>query len=294
MKRLVAFCFVIISFFCDAQIVGANKVQKKTSIEILSTNAEEGTIYNDTSRGVYVIKTTSGWEQLLTKCYPQPEIPEIDTIYQAGNSIAIVLDNILLGDSIQLESNSKVIDYNFTDTIVFLGFTPDNKNQTVILRVSNNCGSVDSSLLVSVSVPKISKVEDFKIDGVAFKARKVDNLWWMCEGVKKGNVDAYFEINQNSSCPSGWRLPTENEWHNLLMNYEGAFNSLFEAPESGIGLGLTHTGAKKDDELIMHGERAFYWYDEGKKDGVVILTEVGSLFVNEDIKNIKVPIRCVK
>ena len=243
---------------------------------------------------VLVISTKKGLRQLETSCYPKTSLPKIDSSYQKGNQIALLFDSTTFINDITIRSNYTNLNVSNYDSVILIPFKPVRDTIFITIEASNGCGQSNATFEFSTIPIQISEIKEFKENGIRIHARKVNDTWWMTGDLQ--NENSSFRKSKDCDCPSGWQIPSEMDWLNLLGTYSYIYLALFDSPEiDNIGLGFVKNGAKNGSgDHLFKDERAFYWYKEGHKMGVVIITESGELFVSEELGKIEVPLRCIK
>lgn len=89
--------------------------------------------------------------------------------------------------------------------------------------------------------PDYIDISSLSLNGVDWRNPKNDLLWQGVSGI-------------NNPCPSGWRLPTMQEWADegaSWTNYNSGFNSVLKLPSAG---GRSYRGAAS-----QNGSESYYW-----------------------------------
>lgn len=91
-----------------------------------------------------------------------------------------------------------------------------------------------------------------------------------------------------AALPDGWRLPTVDEWKNLITQYGGgeqAYQALFTGGSSGLDLQMLSWRAGKDYIYSGFGELGFFWSgSEGNDTHFAACLEFENSTAKESIK----------
>ena len=104
---------------------------------------------------------------------------------------------------------------------------------TVTLEATNEHGNDTVTKLHYITIKETGTFVDSR-DGKTYKTTKIGTQWWMAENLAYNVGDGCWAYNNDESnvatygrlyiweaaqaaCPSGWHLPSENEWKQLEM-----------------------------------------------------------------------------
>ncbi len=142
----------------------------------------------------------------------------------------------------------------------------------------------DSVIFCLKGLPKFGSFIDSR-DGKTYKTVTIGNQTIITENLAyKPDVGKYWAYRDNESnvakygylynfetaknvCPSGWHLPTKEEFETLFNNFEKPYKELIDGGNSGFAAllgGYRYVSGGFDD----HGANAYFWsstpYDDGK------------------------------
>jgi len=145
------------------------------------------------------------------------------------------------------------------------------RNNVVLTVVMFVALLIENSLIAQENIVVDSR------DGKEYKILKIGSQTWMGENLNFETTDSwiYEEKNKNAkrygrlytyqaameACPSGWHLPTDKEWQELINFYGGDL-------EAGLALRIDGTSAfnadyggfrSKDGNFFDLGHNANYW-----------------------------------
>jgi uncharacterized protein (TIGR02145 family) len=173
------------------------------------------------------------------------------------------------------------------------GFKPrghlQNKQQTFIFQTRNNLMKTKLLTIISISLlftgmsfgaPKKGTMKDSR-DGQTYKTVKIGNQVWMAENLNyKMSSGSYHAFDEEfyewesalNACPSGWHLPSAEEFETLIANTGGhelggknlkSITSWLSGGEgvdafgfNGMGRGLTDNGG---ETVLNYRMAAFFW-----------------------------------
>ena len=133
-----------------------------------------------------------------------------------------------------------------------------------------NMFAVVAILAVSAySEPQMGTITDSR-DGRTYQTVQVgDQMSWMVENLNYKEGGFCYDNNSyncerfgrlytwkaaQNACPEGWRLPTDEEWNDLIMQQKGWQNV------KKLGIQLLMAGDRRADGVYHYiGESAFYW-----------------------------------
>jgi uncharacterized protein (TIGR02145 family) len=157
--------------------------------------------------------------------------------------------------------------------------------------------------------------QTFQIHGQNFKTVKINNKVWMAENLSvevKGsriyNEDEEFAQNYGrlytwevakNACPSGWHLPTIDEWSDLI-EYAGGEDLAGKALKAGGNLGFNASfgGFVSTTNYMLMENYGCYWsssnYDDNHAWYVFITPKNNIVTKTFFTKSYGVSVRCVK
>ena len=253
-------------------------------------------------------------------------IHNMDTI---GNSILIVLANfdcVLKIDSIEVanlragyEARIRVSEGEY----ILEAFSLDTeKTWSMLVTITENCqkrikihGTLSDNNTSKVMGHKFTDSRDSKI----YKTIKIGNQVWMAENLAykmdsgcwaydniSDNVDKYGYLydwdTAQKACPSGWHLPTKNEFETLWNYLGGESQAVYQTllPCGRSGLDIPWGGFRTENgKFKSKGEFAEYWSSTKENaEQIWRLTLMGfymsAYFEDNSIfKNPGVSVRCI-
>jgi uncharacterized protein (TIGR02145 family) len=141
-----------------------------------------------------------------------------------------------------------------------------NSATTITLSSSDQPGNGSFITIISISSER------------DWRSPQNNNLWQGVNGI-------------NNPCPSGYRLPTIEEWNTETLswgsnNSAGAFSSPLKLPNTG--------GRNENGVLFAGGGSGFYWSSTVSGIGAKILAFSGILSLSETPRAIGRAVRCIK
>ena len=150
-------------------------------------------------------------------------------------------------------------------------------------------------------------------DGRTYKYTTIDKRMWMAENLKKldgSNSEYHSMYGYESVCPSGWRIPSEKEWMQLIKNVGGEDVAGFrlKSTQGWVSLNRGDEPNGTDDcgfsiyPRISEGEDfsgiiAEFWTSTGNGAGGYETVKFGYLnqiLYLSDIPNYSKFVRCIK
>lgn len=156
-------------------------------------------------------------------------------------------------------------------------------------------------------------------DGETYKTVQIGNLLWFTENLRYLGIEHYFPDrnsdnihkygclytweNAKAACPKGWRLPTKDEFNQLLTVTEAYISPPnLRAPSwrNGLnysGFGALPAGYKNTVGCFFgFGSDANFWSATPHADGVAyrLRASIESCYVSGVLMNFAFSVRCVK
>ena len=141
-------------------------------------------------------------------------------------------------------------------------------------QLSTSSTSTTLSPTDSVAAPDTTKFITTSVNPNDWRSPQNNNLWQGVSGT-------------NNPCPSGWRVPAQNEWNALLSsegvsNITGAFVSTLKIPLAGY---RSYTGT------IANNNSGYYWSSSISGAGSTAMVAAGP---RSDVRAYGYPVRCIK
>lgn len=171
-----------------------------------------------------------------------------------------------------------------------------------------NHGAVIIGLVMGMAI-------SLQVKSQEIKAIKIANQYWMAENLSvplKGswcyqdnpsNCKKYGRLytweTAREACPSGWRLPTDQDWEKLVDHYGGEDLAARELLPSGrSGFNISYAGMAGVGNFMLMGSFAAFWsatsYDEVKAWYRYVNTQDENLVRTYFTKSYAFSVRCVR
>jgi len=166
----------------------------------------------------------------------------------------------------------------------FMNLVPD--SYQIVVRDQNKCNTtLDSVVVIKKDANPAGLLRDSR-DNQQYETVKIGELWWMaenlnyetsnssCYNLQKTNCDLYGRLYTwdaaVNACPTGWHLPTDDEWKNLemeleltpseanLTGYRGDYLKDLLLPKGGSGFNLLWAGTWSNSYINL-GSQAYFW-----------------------------------
>lgn len=309
-KKVILFVFLL--FIFNKNIAQPIVGQPNTKDLILSLPQSE-IEQMEPGDGYLVFNTTSGclnyyfskkWFEVCGNCIPKPQLPDIDTITQVNNLLEIKFKPIPKSEiSFQIATTNKWIFAQ--DSIISIPIPNNLSSVELIIKTTNTCGAIDTSIDLKIKALVIGKIENIKINQKDISTRKIGSTRWMCQDYLPPTIQAikeqpsFFTIaDEKNTCPSGWSVPSQKDWEQLLSNYTNNYQELFLKPEDkNASIGLGNKGLYSVEEKKFYAPDAAYYWMKGKnedKQNLLSITKNGFQFLSEKAEKAAMPLRCVQ
>lgn len=127
----------------------------------------------------------------------------------------------------------------------------------------------------TVHAQAISMFTDVR-DGMVYKAVKIGKLEWMSQNLNFRHSNSwcynndpknceqfgrlYSYVGATQACPSGWQLPTRNDWDDLIKHVETDSAAYNLSVDGQSGFNALYAGVRYDYGGYNHiHENAFFW-----------------------------------
>lgn len=299
---LVFYCYTTVAYLQNFNISskGSNEcIPSLNQEQINSLVPQNGQVVFNLYTGNINYWFNGNWYEIKGNCTPLPHLPRIDSIFQENNSL-VIHGNDDGNDSLHIEILNKIYYIDSLPYVQKLNHFDNSLSLKIISKTS--CGKVDTVYTIPWESTN-SEIKSMSVDNYQFEARKIGNVWWMCEDLKSENkklkhpkgIDYY--TYSDKLCPSGWEIPTVNEWNNLLTVYNNEYSLIFDKPNSkNLSIGLNKTGIYSKKELVIEKKSAYYWTSDqkGNKQSFFVISENGTMVLNETPSIVFIPVRCIK
>lgn len=311
MTKKIAILFFLFSFlntiFAQPINIQSDKkgnIPTLSQVEIDQLAPTDGLVVFNTTSGCLNYFFSNNWFEVCGKCTPQPTIAKIDTILQIGNLLKIKfqpIKNAIVSFKIDTEQDWIQAEDSLASVPV-----PVNKGIiNLLLKTTNNCGSIDTTISVKIKTLVIGSVEMIKINGKDIATRKIGTTRWMCEDyippsakiISKEQPTFLTLTDDKNVCPSGWSVPSISDWEQLLSCFTENNSQLFLKPTNeNTSIGLGTNGLYSVEENKFYAPEAAYYWVKGKtteKQNLLSITKNGHAFLSEKGEKAAMPLRCV-
>ncbi len=247
---------------------------------ILLNNKDYGTSPNTIGKlliGEYTLTLQKAGYGTITKTITVTENATTEVNETLPSGIAVTLTSTPAGASVYVDgvsAGSTPINTTLSFGIHTIKLINGKKEVTEIITVSQG-GKTNWSF--DVSETKNSFVD--ARDGHTYKTIKIGNQVWMAENLAYKTTDGCWAYDNSSSnvakygylyywetakkvCPSGWHLPTKEEFETLLTNVGGSGNAAYKPLIEGgnSGFSAPFGGYRYDSgAFISMGSIAYFW-----------------------------------
>jgi uncharacterized protein (TIGR02145 family) len=132
---------------------------------------------------------------------------------------------------------------------------------------AKNAVGIGYSEEVTVTTPTVvyGEVDDWYIVGKKYKTVVIGNQTWMVEDLESGGTTK-FNVNkikgsQTSMCPTGWHIPTQQEWNDLITETGGnnIASKVLRIAEDSYKQGLNSSGLSVSENGRVDSGAAWFW-----------------------------------
>lgn len=244
------------------------------------------------------------WFEQCGNCLPHTAPYFIDSIIQTSSFAAIYFRKSEK-DTLHLQVGKDTYNLFAAKSPHKVRVSPNADSMKVVSTVSNKCYTHQQQQVHTIPLKKMATAAPYnlQIEGKKIEVRGVNNNIWFCSDWIAGNLPpAKFPLLSYSDkmCPTGWKLPTRNDWENLLKNYGDTFDELFDKPTAeNLSIGLNKHGAYAVEEKKTVGANfvGTYWTSDKTDNGSRYLINIsanGYMFIAEKTENVRASLRCIK
>lgn len=244
------------------------------------------------------------WFEQCGNCLPHTAPYFIDSIVQKNSFIEIHFRKSE-NDTLHLQVANERYSLFATKSPQRVRITSGTDTIKVVSTVSNKCYRNTQQKNYAIAVKKIATAAPYnlQIADKTIEVRRLNNNTWLCADWTESSLpSAKLPLISYSEkmCPAGWKLPTKNDWENLLMDYGDSFEEIFEKPAAeNISIGLNKLGAYAVEENKTVGENFMgsYWTSDKTDKGsryLVNISASGYMFIAEKQEKVRANLRCIK
>lgn len=278
-------------------------ILSQEQIDQFAIPAEGYVVLNRTTNCInYYLNNT--WFEQCGNCLPHTAPYFIDSIVQRNSFIEIYFRKNE-NDTLHLQIGNDTYNVFASKSPQKVRIASNTDSIKVVLSVSNKCYRNQQQKVYAIALKKIATAAPYNlpIEGNTIEVRGVNNSIWFCSDWTASNLPLAklpFVSYADKMCPTGWKLPTKNDWENLLMNYGDAFTEVFEKPTAeNLSIGLNKLGAYAVEEKKTVGANFMgtYWTSDKTDNGSRYLVNVsanGYMFIAEKQEKVRANLRCIK
>lgn len=248
-------------------------ILKQEEIDAIQSPAEGFWTFN-ASTGCINYYLNGRWHELCGHCVPRPgRITQI-VVVLSGNDY--ILYPKITGPCkkivFQLLSETHEQDFRPGDSLRVASLLPvPSDSLELLIYPLTECGKgEDFRLVLKNHFPlKFGPILLDSLSGLHY--RRIGSIDWMIEDYipsssfrrpLTGRPDIVMLKHTDNPCPTGWRLPSTQEWEILFKPFGENPQPLFEPPQDnnlGLGLSLANMYSSKENKILYVNEAGLYY-----------------------------------
>ena len=114
----------------------------------------------------------------------------------------------------------------------------------------------------------------------------------------EGGLYSWLELFEKDFCPKGWRLPTENDWNELIQFLGGSTMGYRLRKDGDIGFNCNYSGSCWHGKFDGGGLQGCYWtsteVDSKNAKFFLAASNCSDMYIHNWTKNTAISVRCIK